>query len=132
VAEPALINRVEGEEKYEGKRPIGYVAPRSGVPDNLQRIKGIGPQNEGRLHALGVWHYSQIASWSRANAQWVGNYLSFPGRIDRERWIEQATELAAGLDVGKQAPRPGNAQGEGNVADRRRSSVASDAPLKGH
>ena len=51
---------------------------------------------EGRLHALGIWHFSQIAAWTPDNVHWVGSYLSFPGRIDREQWIAQATQLAAG------------------------------------
>ena len=100
AAPSPLIDRVEGEEKYEGMRPLGYVAPPGGVLDDLRRIKGIGPQNEARLHALGVWRYSQIASWNRANVQWIGGYLSFPGRVDRERWVEQAAKLAAEPDVG--------------------------------
>jgi len=116
--EPERIAKVEGEEKHEGQRPVGFVAPRGGVPDDLQRIKGIGPQNEGRLHALGIWHFSQITGWTRENVHWVGSYLSFPGRIDRERWIEQATELAAGRATGthKRARADGSA-GQDNVAD---------------
>jgi predicted flap endonuclease-1-like 5' DNA nuclease len=99
--EPERIDRVEGEEKHGGARPVGYTAPLGGVPDDLRRIKGIGPRNEARLHALGVWRYSQIAAWDGENVRWLGSYLSFPGRINRERWIEQATELAAGLDSGQ-------------------------------
>jgi len=117
--EPETIAKVEGEEKHEGARPVGFVTPRGGVPDDLQRIKGIGPQNEGRLHALGIWHFYQIASWTRDNVHWVGSYLSFAGRIDREFWIEQATELAAGRATGahKRAPRSDGSAGQDNVAD---------------
>ena len=126
--EPARIDRVEGEEKHQGMRPLGYVAPLGGVADDLRRIKGIGPQNEARLHALGVWHYSQIAAWNRANAQWVGGYLSFPGRVDRERWVEQATKLAAEPDVGKRAA--GADGSEGGMVNPRGPSGVSDARLK--
>jgi len=117
--EPEKIDKVEGEDKHEGARPVGFVTPRGGVPDNLQRIKGIGPQNEGRLHALGIWHFYQIASWTRENVHWVGSYLSFAGRIDRERWIEQATELAAGRGTGtnKHVTRAEASGGQDNVAD---------------
>ena len=96
VDEPAAMGRVEGEEKHGGQRPVGLVSARGGKPDDLKRIKGIGPQNEGRLHALGIWHFAQIAQWTHENVQWVGSYLAFPGRIDREEWIAQATELAKG------------------------------------
>jgi NADH-quinone oxidoreductase subunit E len=71
-------------------------APRGAGPDDLQRIKGVGPVNEKRLHELGVYHFDQIAAWVRSEIRWVGTYLSFPGRIDREQWVAQAAKLAAG------------------------------------
>jgi predicted flap endonuclease-1-like 5' DNA nuclease len=93
---PATMPRVEGEEKHSGSRPLGLAVPRGGTPDDLKLIKGIGKQNEARLHGLGVWHFDQIAAWSPENVKWVGSYLSFSGRIDREKWIAQAKDLAAG------------------------------------
>ena len=79
-----------------GKRPAGLSAPRAGKADDLQRVKGIGPVNERRLHELGTYHFDQIASWTRDEIRWVGTYLAFPGRIDRERWASQAHNLAHG------------------------------------
>lgn len=82
------------EDKHEGKRPPGLKSARGGTGDNLKLIKGIGPQNESRLHGLGIWHFDQIAAWTHDQVVWVGSYLAFPGRIDRENWIAQAIELA--------------------------------------
>jgi NADH-quinone oxidoreductase subunit E len=79
-----------------GDRPPALEAPREGGPDDLQRIKGVGPVNEKRLHELGVYHFDQVAAWKRSEIRWVGTYLSFPGRIDREQWVLQAAALAAG------------------------------------
>jgi NADH-quinone oxidoreductase subunit E len=79
-----------------GTRPLAIEAPRGSGPDDLQRIKGVGPINEKRLHELGVFHFDQIAAWVRSEIRWVGTYLSFPGRIDRERWVAQAAKLAGG------------------------------------
>ena len=93
---PATLPPVEGEARHAGARPLGLAAPRGGVADDLKRIKGIGKQNEARLHGLGVWHFDQIAAWSAENVKWVGSYLAFSGRIDREKWISQSTDLAAG------------------------------------
>ena len=90
---------VEGEDKHAGRRPYG-LASALGQPDDLKKIRGIGPQNERRLHALGIWHFSQIAAWSEDNVKWVGSYLAFAGRIDREKWIAQARDLAAGKASG--------------------------------
>jgi len=86
------------EEKANavGARPPGIAAARDGKPDALQRVKGIGPVNEAKLNELGVFHFDQIAKWAREEIRWVGTYLAFPGRIDRERWVSQAANLAAG------------------------------------
>jgi predicted flap endonuclease-1-like 5' DNA nuclease len=93
-AAPALA-KVENEDAIPGQRPAGLAAARNAAPDDLKVIKGVGPQNEQRLHALGIFHFEQIANWTPANVEWVGSYLAFPGRIEREEWIEQARELAA-------------------------------------
>ena len=79
-----------------GKKPAGLAAPRGGKPDDLKLVRGIGPQNEGRLHALGIWHFDQIAKWTADESLWVGGYLAFPGRIEREEWVSQAGVLAQG------------------------------------
>lgn len=91
-----VMPKVEGEDLIAGKRPLGLLAPRGGRSDDLKLIKGIGRQNEGRLHGLGIWHFDQIADWTSANVEWVGSYLAFPGRIEREGWVAQARELASG------------------------------------
>ncbi len=93
---PQFAAAVEGEDKHEGLRPLGLSAPRGGVPDDLKFIKGIGPVNEGLLHGLGIWHFDQVAAWGADHALWVGSYLAFPGRIEREEWVDQAKILARG------------------------------------
>lgn len=93
-----LSKDATAEEKADavGKRPAGLAGARGGVADDLKRIKGIGKVNEGRLNELGVFHFDQIAGWSREEIRWVGTYLAFPGRIDREGWKQQAAVLAKG------------------------------------
>jgi NADH-quinone oxidoreductase subunit E len=76
-----------------GEKPKALEAARDGEPDDLQRIKGVGETQ--RLHELGIFHFDQIAQWTRAEIRWVGTYLAFPGRIDREDWTGQARTLAA-------------------------------------
>lgn len=78
-----------------GTRPPGLDAARAGQPDDLTRIKGIGPGNSQRLNGLGIYHFDQIAAWTRDEITWVGTYLAFPGRIDRENWVGQAQTLSA-------------------------------------
>jgi predicted flap endonuclease-1-like 5' DNA nuclease len=90
---PALA---ETAEALPGERPAALTEARGGEADDLKLIKGIGRQNEGRLHGLGIWHFDQIAAWTPENVEWVGSYLAFPGRIEREDWVGQAKLLAAG------------------------------------
>jgi NADH-quinone oxidoreductase subunit E len=86
------------EEKANavGSRPKALKKPRKDKADDLKKISGIGPANEEKLHNLGIYHYDQIAQWGRPEIRWVGQFLSFAGRIDREDWVAQAKALAAG------------------------------------
>ncbi|MCU0832159.1 MAG: hypothetical protein MUC58_11725 [Rhizobiaceae bacterium] len=68
-------------------------------PDDLKRIRGIGRQNEARLNALGVLTFAQIAGWSKKDQEDYGERLAFPGRIEREEWVNQAKVLAKGGDT---------------------------------
>ena len=81
-------------------RPMALVAPRNSVPDDLQRIRGIGRRIERRLNALGIFHFGQIAAWTPAEMRWMAQQLAFPDRIERDDWIGQAIILAAGGETG--------------------------------
>lgn len=75
-------------------KPQGLDAPRGGTKDDLKRIKGVGPKIESTLNGMGIYHFDQIAGWGRAEVEWVDENLSFKGRIDREKWVEQAKALS--------------------------------------
>ena len=105
AADPAPAPELPNEHAHEGKRPPGFVAPRAGKGDDLKRIRGIGPQNEERLQSLGVWHFDQIANWNHEQVRWVGSYLAFPGRIDREEWVPQAKVLASEVGTREKSSR---------------------------
>ncbi len=76
-AEPARLSKADGK------------------PDPLLDIIGIGPVNEVQLHALGIYHFRQIAAWTPENIKWVSERVKFPGRIVRENWMKQAAEFEA-------------------------------------
>ena len=63
-------------------------------PDDLKRISGVGPKIEGTLNGLGIYRYTQIAAWKKAERNWVDDHLKFKGRIEREDWVRQAKTLA--------------------------------------
>lgn len=70
-------------------------APRGGRADDLLIIKGIGPINKKKLNEHGIFHFDQIAAWTRSDIEAAEAYLEFDGRIDREDWIGQAAILAS-------------------------------------
>ncbi|MEO9897530.1 MAG: endonuclease [Paracoccaceae bacterium] len=85
----------EGEN--EGQKPATLSGPRDGKADNLKEIKGIGPKLEKLCNVMGFYHFDQIAAWSAAEVAWVNaNLEGFKGRVSRDKWVEQASVLAAG------------------------------------
>lgn len=71
-------------------------AERTRAPDDLKRIRGIGPAFERSLAGLGVTSFAQIASWSAGDASRIAGQLGItPSRILSGRWIAQAAELAS-------------------------------------
>ncbi len=78
-------------------RPAALAEARTGGPDELKRIKGVGPKLEAMLHSLGFYHFDQIAAWSVEELAWVDEHLEgFHGRASRDDWVGQARILAAG------------------------------------
>ncbi|NIR46388.1 MAG: hypothetical protein GWN99_18255 [Gemmatimonadetes bacterium] len=76
------------------ERPAWALAAPEGEADDLKRIRGVGPKLSNLLNDLGIYHFRQIARFTPADIEWVGSQLkAFPGRIVRDRWVEQAREL---------------------------------------
>jgi predicted flap endonuclease-1-like 5' DNA nuclease len=73
-------------------------------PDDLELIVGVGPKNNRQLNEMGITRFAQIAGWTAKDEEDYGVKMDFPGRIEREEWVRQAKNLAAG---GKpDAPKP--------------------------
>ncbi|MEO0672562.1 MAG: hypothetical protein AAFZ05_11110, partial [Pseudomonadota bacterium] len=64
--------------------------------DDLKRIRGIGVLIERRLNAMGVTRYAEIANWTTSDIDYYSSAFDFRGRIERERWVEQARILESG------------------------------------
>lgn len=61
--------------------------------DDLTRINGIGEVLEGKLKALGITTFRQIADFTAEDIEQTNEQLAFKGRIEREEWVEQAKKL---------------------------------------
>ena len=80
------------------------VGAAGGAPDDLLRIKGLGPKLAARLGELGVTRLDQIASWDEAEMARIDAQLgAFAGRPARDGWVEQARFLSAGDVKGYEA-----------------------------
>ncbi len=80
-------------------------APR-GAADDLELIWGVGPKLAKMLNDMGIWHFSQIAAWGKAELNWVDDRLTgFKGRASRDEWVKQSKKLAKGW-------RPSNSVGD--------------------
>jgi small subunit ribosomal protein S2 len=58
--------------------------------DDLTEIAGVGPVIAGKLNALGITTFKQIAEFTEEDVERIDGELNFKGRIGREEWISQA------------------------------------------
>ncbi|PHS37604.1 MAG: hypothetical protein COB07_10515 [Sulfurovum sp.] len=79
------------EAKEEpAKKPELLSSPRNGKKDALTKIKGLGPKLEEKLNTAGIYHFDQIASWTEADFEWLGENTTFASRAKKDDWVAQA------------------------------------------
>lgn len=119
VAAAALAAEEEHEEREAAKHAVEDQMPASpedaqavaaavklhseeaAAPDDLLRIKGLGPKLAELLSSMGISRYDQIAAWSDADVQEIDAKMGrFAGRITRDDWRTQAKFLAEGDTAG--------------------------------
>jgi molybdopterin-containing oxidoreductase family membrane subunit len=63
-------------------------------PDNLKKVKGIGPQMEATLNEIGIYTFAQVARMTESEYNLLDSITgSFPGRAQRDDWAGQAAIL---------------------------------------
>lgn len=99
---PGRIERDEwipqAQELMQGGegRKLKYLDGPEGEPDDLKLISGVGPVLEEKLNELGIYHFWQVAKFEAKDIDLVNDAMAFPGRIERDEWIDQARNLAEG------------------------------------
>lgn len=69
----------------------------SGPPDNLEKLKGVGPKLATMLNAMGIIRFEQLARLSEAEVERIDASLgAFRGRLTRDKVVTQADYLARG------------------------------------
>jgi predicted flap endonuclease-1-like 5' DNA nuclease len=80
-----------------GANVSGQFPTAQGDPDDLQKLKGVGPKLAAILNAMGLTRFEQIASLSPGQVEAIDAELgAFRGRLTRDRIVEQAHYLARG------------------------------------
>jgi len=73
------------------------LAPPSGPPDDLVRLKGVGPKLAALLNTHGINRFDQIASLTARQVDDLDEELgAFRGRLARDHVVAQADYLARG------------------------------------
>lgn len=86
--------RLERERNLRLGRRHGMQATQ--LEDDLTRIKGVGPVIAGILNDNGITRFLDLAEASTTQLEQVGAALPiYPGRIQRDRWVEQARKFAS-------------------------------------
>ncbi len=79
------------------KAPGSIATARDGKADDLKLIWGVGPEIEKLLNQNGIYHFDQVSAWTKADLTWLDTMSkAFEGRVEREKWVEQAKNLATG------------------------------------
>ena len=86
------ITAIGGEKSASVSRPAKSSEKSTGE-DDLTRVNGIGEVIEGKLKAMDITTFQQIADFTEEQVAEVNEKLHFKGRIEREEWVEQAKKL---------------------------------------
>ena len=99
------LEECKTHRRYERKEPVfsdfisdqilpGISPEDADEKDDLKEIGGIGPAIERKLNNLGINSFKQISELTEVSSQQVSDAIKFfPGRIERDRWVEQASRL---------------------------------------
>ena len=90
AAEKPMVEALPATTEWEKLEPLP--GPR-GAPDDLKKLGHVSPDVEKQLNDLGIFHYTQIAALTAADAHRVGEEVRLPARV--AGWVEQAKKLSA-------------------------------------
>ena len=61
---------------------------------DLKLIKGIGKGIEEKLNNIGIYNFKQISNLTASDIEKITDLIKFfPGRIERDNWVNQAKKL---------------------------------------
>ncbi|MBX2895426.1 MAG: hypothetical protein KF763_08280 [Cyclobacteriaceae bacterium] len=91
LSELQQVKRTAKSGSLQTTQPASALAPET---DDLKMIKGIGPGIEAKLNKAGIFSFRQISELTEESIEQLSSVIEFfPGRITRDRWVEQASKL---------------------------------------
>ncbi|BCP53137.1 hypothetical protein K32_17540 [Kaistia sp. 32K] len=93
--DPATASDPASHGDASGFQPLSLPGPRQGVADPLHAIVGLTKRHAGRLAEVGIYHFSQIASWTPQEVAWIAAYLQVGDAIVSKDWVGQAMHFAS-------------------------------------
>lgn len=91
-SESAILNRIAARASEINFDRIGRAS--ASEADDLKDIVGVGPFLERKLHSLGIYTFRQVANFTKDDIDKVNEIIEFfPGRIERDNWVEQSKEF---------------------------------------
>ena len=73
---------------------LGSFDPENDTADELQKIKGVGPQMEQVLNQIGIFTFAQVSKMTTKEYDLLDSITGkFPGRAQRDDWAGQAKKL---------------------------------------
>jgi predicted flap endonuclease-1-like 5' DNA nuclease len=91
-SEAAVLNRIAARANEVNFDRIGRATATEA--DDLKDIVGVGPFLERKLHSLGIYTFRQVANFTKEDIDKVNELIEFfPGRIERDNWVEQANDF---------------------------------------
>jgi molybdopterin-containing oxidoreductase family membrane subunit len=94
VEEKSLPVEAEREQVASLLNSVGVFDASKETPDDLKKVKGIGPQMEHTLNQIGIFTYAQVGRMTGREYDLLDSITgSFPGRAQRDDWAGQALRL---------------------------------------
>jgi predicted flap endonuclease-1-like 5' DNA nuclease len=117
-------------EPSSGFQPQPLSAPRNGNPDPLHVITGLTKRHAARLAKIGIFHFSQIASWTPQEVAWVATYLGAGDVITSKDWVGQAVHFGSS-DEPIREPEPKQTRLAAGKSKHTRKGAAKRGSSKG-
>lgn len=93
-AEGLLTSEVDRDRVDEMLSRIGVFDPATQSADDLQKLEGVGPLMEQRLHQMGIYTYEQVSHLTDDDINLLDSTIeNFPIEENRGDWRVQANQL---------------------------------------